>query len=122
LDAIASDHAPQGRSAKEQEFSAAPFGMVGLETLLPLVVTRLIEPGRLSWPDAVRRLSVEPAKLLKLPAGTLAEGAPADVVVIDPAQERTLSSFRSKSRNSPFLGATLRGFATAVFVGGRPVV
>jgi dihydroorotase len=122
VDAIASDHSPQSRSAKEQEFAVAPFGMIGLETLLPLVVTRLVLPGRLSWLDAVRRLSAEPARLLKLPVGTLAEGAPADVVVIDPAEERKVSSFRSKSRNSPFFGATLRGFATAVFVGGRPVV
>jgi dihydroorotase len=122
IDAVASDHAPQGRSAKEQEFSAAPFGMIGLETLLPLVVTRLVEPGHLSWLEAIRRLSTSPAQLLKLPAGTLADGAPADIVVIDPSEERKISAFSSKSRNSPFLGATLRGFPQAVLVGGHVVL
>ena len=122
IDAVASDHAPQGRSSKEQEFTAAPFGMIGLETLLSLVVTKLVEPGHLSWLEAVRRLSTAPAQLLKLPAGTLAEGASADVVVIDPAEERKISAFSSKSRNSPFLGETLRGFPQAVFVGGKGVL
>ncbi len=122
LDIVASDHAPHSRSAKEQEFSVAPFGMIGLETLLPLAVTRLVEPGHVSWLELIRRLSTAPAKVLNIPAGTLSEGAPADVVIIDPAEERKLVTFGSKSQNSPFLGASLRGFPQAVIVGGRLVL
>jgi dihydroorotase len=122
LDVIASDHGPQSRSAKEQEFSQAPFGIIGLETMLPLAVTRLVEPGHLSWLELIRRLSTAPADVLGVPAGKLAEGAPADVVIIDPAEERKLSSFSSKSQNSPFLGVTLRGFPQAVIVGGQMVL
>jgi dihydroorotase len=121
IDAIASDHAPHTKASKEQEFSAAPFGIIGLETLLPLTVTQLVEKNILSWPEAIRRLSLNPARILKIPAGTLTEGEPADVVLIDPKEERTLTSFSSKSRNTPFLGWTLRGFAQAVLVGGRVV-
>lgn len=122
IDIIASDHAPYGRSSKEQEFSQAPFGIIGLETLLPLSVARLVEPGNLSWMEAIRRLSTTPAEVLKLPVGKLAEGAPADVLILDPMEERKIGSFSSKSQNSPFLGASLRGFPQAVIVGGRLVV
>ncbi|HMU95851.1 MAG TPA: dihydroorotase [Elusimicrobiota bacterium] len=122
IDAIASDHAPHTRASKEQEFSAAPFGIIGLETLLPLTVTQLIEPGHLSWPDAIRRLCSGPAKVLSLPVGDLGEGQPADLVVIDPTEERTVSGFSSKSQNSPFLGWTLRGFPQLVLVEGRVVL
>ena len=122
IDAIASDHAPHTRASKEQEFSAAPFGIVGLETLLPLTVTQLIEPGHLSWMDAIRRLATNPAKVLSLPVGDLSEGAPADIVIINPAEERTITGFSSKSQNSPFLGWTLRGFPQLVMVEGRVVL
>jgi dihydroorotase len=121
IDAIATDHAPHTRGSKGQEFSAAPFGIIGLETLLPLVVTQLIEPGLLSWTEAVKRLSWTPAQILKLPVGHLGEGAPADVVLIDPKAERKLTTFLSKSQNSPFLNWTLRGFPRSVFVSGREV-
>lgn len=122
IDAVASDHAPHGRSSKESEYPLAPFGMIGLETLLPLAVTRLLEPGHLSWVELVRRLSARPAELLGLPVGQLGDGAPADIVIIDPAEERKLTAFSSKSQNSPFLGAVLRGFPQAVVVGGRLVL
>ncbi len=122
IDVIATDHAPHTRAAKEQEFSAAPFGVIGLETLLPLAITQLIEKGLLSWPEAVKRLSLHPARILGLPVGHLSEGAPADVVLIDPREERKLTSFSSKSQNSPFLGWTLRGFPQAVLVGGKVVL
>jgi dihydroorotase len=122
VDAVATDHAPHTRASKEQEFAQAPFGVIGLETLLPLTVTQLIEPGLLSWPAAVERLAWAPARILNLPVGTLSEGAWADVVIIDPAEERTISGFSSKSQNSPFLGWTLRGFAQTVLVGGQTVV
>jgi dihydroorotase len=122
IDCIASDHAPHSRASKEQEFSAAPFGVVGLETLLPLTVTQLIEPGHLSWMEAIRRMATNPAKVLSLPVGDLAEGSPADIVIINPAEERTVTGFSSKSQNSPFLGWTLRGFAQVVMVEGRIVL
>jgi dihydroorotase len=121
VDAVATDHAPHSRAKKEQEFSSAPFGVVGLETLLPLVVTQLIEPGHLTWTQAVERLATAPARVLKLPVGTLSEGALGDAVVIDPKAERTLEKFLSKSQNSPFLGWRLRGFAVATIVRGRVV-
>lgn len=122
IDCIASDHAPHSRASKEQEFSAAPFGIVGLETLLPLTVTQLIEPGHLSWIEAIRRMATNPAKVLSLPVGDLAEGSPADIVIINPVEERTVTGFSSKSQNSPFLGWTLRGFAQVVMVEGRIVL
>jgi dihydroorotase len=122
IDCIASDHAPHTRASKEQEFSAAPFGIVGLETLLPLTVTQLIEPGHLSWSEAIRRMATNPAKVLSLPVGDLAEGSPADIVIINPAEERTITGFSSKSQNSPFLGWTLRGFAQVVMVEGKLVL
>lgn len=122
IDAIASDHAPHTKASKEQEFFAAPFGVIGLETMLPLCVTQLIEKNLLTWPEAIRRLSMSPAKILNLPVGHLSDGAPADVVVIDPKEERTITSFSSKSQNSPFLGWTLRGFPAAVLVAGRVVL
>jgi dihydroorotase len=122
IDAIATDHAPHTRAAKEQEFAAAPFGVIGLETLLPLAVTQLIEKGVLSWPEAVKRLSLNPARILNLPAGHLSDGAPADVVIIDPREERKLTSFSSKSQNSPFTGWSLRGFPQAVLVNGKVVL
>jgi dihydroorotase len=122
IDAIATDHAPHTRASKEQEFSAAPFGVIGLETLLPLTVTQLIEPGHLSWTEAIRRLATNPAKVLSLPVGHLGEGAPADLVVIDPAEERTVTGFSSRSQNSPFLGWTLRGFPQLVLVEGRVIL
>jgi len=121
IDAIATDHAPHSRATKEQEFSSAPFGVIGLETLLPLTVTELVEPGHLSWSDAVRRLSTGPSRVLSLPVGELGEGSTADVVVIDPQEERTMTRFLSKSQNSPFIGRTLRGFARLVLVEGRVV-
>ncbi|HOW27181.1 MAG TPA: dihydroorotase [Elusimicrobiota bacterium] len=122
IDAIASDHAPHTRSAKEQEFSVAPFGIIGLETLLPLAVTHLIRKKALSWTDLIRKISLNPAKILKLPVGHLGPAAPADVVLIDPNRTRTITSFCSLSQNSPFAGKTLTGFATVVIVGGRVVM
>jgi dihydroorotase len=122
IDAIVTDHAPHTRASKEQEFSAAPFGIIGLETLLPLTVTQLIEPGHLSWMEAIRRLATNPAKVLSLPVGDLAEGSLADIVIINPMEERTISGFSSRSQNSPLLGWTLRGFPHLVMVEGRVVL
>jgi len=121
IDVIASDHAPHAREKKMQELDQAPFGVVGLETSLGLVITRLIEPGHLDWPAAIGKMSLNPARILGIPKGTLQIGADADITVIDPKVRWTVdpSKFRSKSTNTPFAGMELVGRAEVVIVGGR---
>ncbi len=121
IDCIATDHAPHAKEKKMQELDRAPFGIVGLETSLGLVVTHLIEPGHLDWPAAIEKMSVNPARILGLNKGTLALGADADVTIIDPSTDWTVdpAEFRSKSTNTPFAGWKLRGRADVVIVGGR---
>jgi dihydroorotase len=96
--------------------------MVSLETTLPLVITKLIEPGHLDWPAALAKLTVNPARVLGLNKGTLAIGADADVTIIDPRVEWSVDpeKFRSKSSNTPLAGTKLRGKAVQVIVGGKP--
>ena len=121
IDAIASDHAPHAKEKKMQELDQAPFGIVGLETSLGLVITRLIEPGHLDWPTALSKMTINPARILDIPKGTLQLGADADVTIIDPKARWTVdpSKFHSKSNNTPFAGWELIGRAEAVIVGGR---
>jgi dihydroorotase len=121
IDAIASDHAPHSKEKKMQELDRAPFGIVGLETSLGLVVTKLIEPGHLDWPTAIAKMTVNPATILGIDRGTLRIGAAADVTIIDPNArwEVKADQFRSKSTNSPFIGWTLQGRAETVLVGGE---
>ena len=121
IDAIASDHAPHAREKKMQELDQAPFGIVGLETMLGLVVTQLIEPGKLDWPSALAKLTCNPARILGVPKGTLQVGADADVTIIDPKARWRVepADFRSKSTNSPFIGWELMGRADTVLVSGR---
>ena len=121
IDAIASDHAPHAKEKKMQELDQAPFGVVGLETSLGLVITKLIEPGHLDWPTAIRKMSLGPARILGLAKGTLQIGADADVTVIDPKVRWTVdpAKFRSKSANTPFAGMELVGRAEVVIVGGK---
>ena len=121
IDAIASDHAPHAKEKKMQELDQAPFGIVGLETMLGLVITKLIEPGILDWPKAIRKMTINPAKILGISKGTLQIGADADITVIDPAAKWTVdpAQFRSKSTNTPFAGMELTGRAEMVIVGGK---
>ena len=123
IDAIATDHAPHHYEAKERDFDDAPFGITGLETALGLGVTELVESGILTVPELVRRMSTEPARAFHLPGGTLAPGVDADIVVFDVGAAWTVSAdgFRSKSRNSPFVGHELRGVVERTFVGGITV-
>ncbi len=123
LDCIATDHAPHHYDAKEQEFDNAPFGVVGLETALGVAITELVEGGALTLPALVRCLATRPAEVAHLPAGTLAPGAPADVVIFDPAAEWTVdpARFFSKSRNTPFAGRKLKGQVRWTIVGGAIV-
>ena len=120
LDVIATDHAPHAKEKKMQELDRAPFGVVGLETALGLVVTRLIEPGHLDWPTVLSKMTVNPARILGIDKGTLAIGADADVTIIDPEVCWTVdpAQFRSKSTNTPFAGWELKGRAHTVLVGG----
>ena len=121
LDVIATDHAPHAQEKKMQELDRAPFGAVGLETALGLVITQLIEPGHLDWMAALAKLTINPARILGIPKGTLALGAEADITIIDPNARWTVdpANFRSKSRNTPFARMELTGRATTVIVGGE---
>jgi len=122
IDAIATDHAPHHRDEKEVEFESAANGIVGLETALPLAL-RLVAEGVADLPTIVARMTVGPARILGLPAGTLAAGAEADVTLVDPTRRWRVEarSFRSKGRNTPFEGWDVVGRAVAVLVGGRLV-
>ena len=123
LDVIASDHAPHHYDAKEREFDDAPNGILGLETALGIAITELVEPGLLTLPELLLRMSSEPARIFKLPGGTLSVGAPADVVVFDPKARWTVdpSQFKSRSRNTPFGGRQLSGRTEVTIVRGRVV-
>jgi len=121
IDCLACDHAPHGMQEKELEFLYAPFGIIGLETALPLYIKALIEPKLLDWPALIECMTVKPAKVLSLDKGTLNIGADADVTIIDPAIEWTVDTkqFKSKSRNSPFNGWQVKGRAITTIVGGK---
>ncbi len=103
-----------------QELDRAPFGIISLETALAVVITELIEPGHLDWPEALAKMTVNPARVLDLDKGTLAVGAEADVTIIDPETVWTVDpeQFKSKSANCPFAGRKLKGRAETVIVGG----
>jgi dihydroorotase len=118
---LATDHAPHAREKKMRELDQAPFGIIGLETLVPITVMKLIDPGHLTWPEAIRKLTINPAQLIGIARGTLRPGADADVTIIDPNKRWTIdpSEFHSKSRNSPFAGWDVRGRAHTVIVGGE---
>jgi dihydroorotase len=123
IDVICTDHAPHALEKKMCELDLAPFGIVGLETALGLVITQLIEPKHLEWSAAIEKMTINPARILGIhdSKGTLRVGADADVTVIDPDIRWTVdpAKFRSKSRNTPFAGWKLRGRADTVIVGGR---
>jgi dihydroorotase len=120
LDVIATDHAPHAPEKKMRELDQAPNGIIGLETMLPTCVKALIEPGHLTWPQLIEKLTINPARVLGIDRGTLKPGAIADVTVIDPDVRWTIdpAQFRSKSRNCPFAGWPVRGWAETVIVGG----
>ena len=121
LEVIATDHAPHAPEKKMRELDQAPNGIIGLETLLPICIQALIETKRLTWPQLIEKLTINPAKVLGIDRGTLKPGAVADVTIIDPTAEWTIdpSKFRSKSRNCPWAGQKVRGRAETVLVGRR---
>lgn len=123
LDAISTDHAPHTENEKDVEFDKSPFGIIGLETSLPLSLA-LVEEKILSMTELVTKMSVKPAEILRIDRGHLSEGAVADVTVFDPDLEWTVEKekLESKSKNSPFLGWKVKGKATDVISEGRLIL
>jgi len=119
LDVIASDHAPHARTDKEVEFDYAASGLTGLETAFALSFG-LVADGVLTFPALIEKMTVNPARILRIPKGTLAAGADADVTVIDPEREWTVDRalFRSRGKNSPFHGRITKGKPVMTIVGG----
>ena len=122
LDIIATDHAPHSPLEKDLEFDKAAYGIIGLETALPLSLA-LVRDGVLSLHETIRKLSYNPASILGVEGGSILEGGPADLVIIDPDFEFILrkEDFHSKSKNSPFIGKPLKGRNMLTMIGGRIV-
>ena len=122
IDAIATDHAPHHKDEKDREFDLAPFGISGFETALALTLG-LVRKGRLSLMEAIAKWTVNPARIARLAGGSLAEGSPADVTLVDMETEWTVDPdrFLSKGKNTPFTGMKLKGEVVNTFVGGRMV-
>jgi dihydroorotase len=123
IDVIATDHAPHHYDEKQVEFDCAPFGITGLETAVSLCFDRLVHRGVVGLPRLVELLSVNPAKILRVPGGSLSVGDPADISILAPDLQVTVaaSRMRSLSKNTPFDGWSLRGGVAATIVGGRVV-
>ena len=121
IEVIATDHAPHSSQKKDAPFEEAPFGAIGLETALAVLIDKLIHSRRIKWSRLIAALSSNPAKILGIDRGTLSVGAPADVVVIDPDRVWNIipARFHSKSRNCPFAGWTVRGKAVIVIAEGE---
>ncbi len=124
IDVIATDHAPHTAEEKDVEYERAPFGLAGLETAVGLVWTELVNTGVLTPLQAVTYMTINPARILGIPKGTLAPGADADITIIDPALEEAVdpAKFAGKGRNTPFAGRLLRGLPWLTMVGGKTVM
>jgi dihydroorotase len=122
IDCIATDHAPHSSIEKDIEFDYAANGVVGLETSLALALA-LVDEGVLTLTEAIARMSSDPARVMKLNAGCIKIGAPADIAIIDPELKWTVdpSNFKSKGRNTPFKGRELKGRVTTTIVNGRVI-
>lgn len=124
IDCISTDHAPHTQDEKNQEFDLAPFGIIGFETLLSLVLNELVDKNVLSLSEAISKMTLNPAKIFNLKnRGSLKEGSIADITVIDPqySYEFKKKNIVSKSKNSPFLGRQFKGGAVMTIVGGSIV-
>lgn len=124
IDCVVTDHAPHAPFEKEREFEAAPFGVVGLETSLPLVLTNLVATRKMSWSRLVEAMCVAPRRIARLEPVRVEEGSVADLTLVDPASafDVTPELFAGKESNSAFLGAHLTGRATDTLVAGRHVL
>lgn len=121
IDVIASDHAPHTENEKDIEFDRAEFGVIGLETELAVAITDLVDTNVLDWPELVKKMSLNPAKILGIDKGTLNIGTDADVIIISPDKEWKVAeeNLISKSRNSPFLGRNLKGVVEYTIYNGK---
>ncbi len=124
IDCLVTDHAPHAIHEKDCEWEIAFFGTIGLETSLPLMLTKLVGTGEMSWKRLVEVMAVNPRKVLRLAPVAIAAGSAADLTLVDPGKvvEVTEDWFQGKSKNSAFLGETLRGAATDVFVDGKRIL
>lgn len=124
IDAIATDHAPHSQEEKDLEFMEAPFGISGLETAVPVLVTYLIAKGHISWSDLITKLATNPARILRLETGTLKPGSIADITIIDPEMERTVNvnEFASQGKNNPFNNQKLIGWPVYTIAKGNIVM
>ena len=123
IDVIATDHAPHHYDEKEREFADAPNGIVGFETALAVNITWLVKPGIINVATLIERMSVAPARIFHLAGGTLRKGSAADVTIFNPTEEWTVdpARFRSKGRNSPYVGMTLTGRVHCTLVDGAVI-
>jgi dihydroorotase len=123
IDVIATDHAPHAELDKDVEWNQAAYGIIGLETAFPLIITELVEPGVLTISEAIKKITINPAKILNLDKGTLSPGCDADVVIADIEREVEITEafFGSRSSNSPFIGKTLKGSVDCVIKSGKVV-
>jgi len=124
IDCITTDHAPHTLVEKYLEFERCANGIVGLETSIPLAMNELVHKKVITPRQMVEKMSLNPAKILKLNKGTLSEGADADITIIDPNLEETIdkSKFESKGRNTPFDGMKLKGIPVTAIVAGKVVM
>ncbi|HCJ66150.1 MAG TPA: dihydroorotase [Elusimicrobia bacterium] len=121
IDCIATDHAPHTEEEKNKEYDLAPFGIIGLETLLSLVVTELVNKKIISLMEAIAKVTINPAQVLKLNSGQLKPGSPADITIVDLNKKWKVENFVSKSKNSPFLGWQVTGKVVNTIVNGKIV-
>ncbi len=121
IDVVASDHAPHTENEKAVEFDRAEFGKIGLESGLAISIMELIDKKILNWPELVKKIALNPAKILKIDKGTLSVGAPADIVILDAQKEFVLTkeNILSKSKNSPFIGRTVKGLVEYTICSGE---
>lgn len=121
MDVISTDHAPHSAQEKAQSMEKAPFGIVGLETSVALTITELVEPGILTPMQMAEKMSYNPAKVLGIDKGSLAEGKPADITIIDPDAEYVIDTrtFFSKGKNTPFNGKKVKGLVRATICDGK---
>ena len=121
IDLIATDHAPHSDQEKALDITRAPSGIIGLETALPLAVTELVNGGYLTMKSVLEKMSANPAAMYHLDAGYLAEGGPADIILVDTAATQVFTEYASKSCNTPFTGRELRGVVKVTVCGGKVV-
>ena len=123
MDVIATDHAPHSEEEKLRTMQSAPFGIVGLETAVPLTISELVRPGVLTPLQMAAKMSANPAKVLGIDKGNLAEGKIADVTIFDPEVEYTIdkNKFCSQGKNTPFHGRKVFGEVEMTICGGEIV-